>query len=94
MKQVSYTDETGRRWAVLVPDQAVADEYRSGVPVGPPPTDHVGLPEDVAVRLHNELHDRGILTERDARRRSEEIAAALRAALRVDVTRIMAAFAH
>jgi hypothetical protein len=88
MKRASYTDPQGRRWATMIPDDAPADDARRGIPAGPPSLDDLGLPLDIEVRLHNELHDRGLLSEPDAKRRPQELLAALQAAYRLDVMRL------
>ncbi len=91
MVRAVHTDMLGRRWAVLVPEGRQA-EAALGVPVGPPDLSGLGLPEAVMVRLHNELHDRGILTERESRRRVPEVFAALQAAYRVDVAAVVSLY--
>lgn len=91
MVKVKHVSADGRFWAVLVPE-GHEDEAAYGVQLGPPDLSSLGLPEAQAVRLHNELYNRGILSERDARRRTAEVAAALAAALRVDVQAIMALY--
>lgn len=73
---------------MLLPDDADATDAPLGVPIGPPPLDDLGLPEDTAVRLHNELYARGVLTIDDARRHRADLVAALMAALRVDAETI------
>lgn len=88
VERAVYTDDAGRRWAVLVP-AGRADLAHLGVVIGPPDLVAAGLvlPAGVAVRLHNELHDRGLLTAADLSRPGgyAELAAALQAALGVDV---------
>ncbi len=88
LRQVTFVDARGRKWARLLPPHAPDNDAEWGVPVGPPPLTSLGLPGEVEVVLHNQLFERGILTERDAKRRRLEIDSALRAALRVDVGRI------
>ena len=88
LRSVTYVDPEGRRWARLLPPQARDSDAEWGVPNGPPSLKALDLPAEVEVRLHNELHARGILTERDARRRFAEISAALMAALRFDAGRV------
>lgn len=89
--QVEYVDDTGRRWAVLVP-VGHEDEAAQGVVVGPPDVRVLGWPEDVALRVHNELYVRRILTMRDARTKAAEIGAALAAALRADIQTVQALY--
>lgn len=92
LRRATFTDETGRRWAVMLPQDASDDDADIGIPVGPPPMDNLNLPEPVAVALHNELHDRGMLTLKDASRNRHELHAALMAAYKVDAESVMAQF--
>ena len=88
LQQVDYEDDCGRRFRVLVPDGCSEDMYAKGIPIGPPSLEGLGLPLDLEVRLHNQLHDRRLFSLRDALRRPKEIQAALQAALRLDMQRI------
>jgi hypothetical protein len=92
LRRATYTDETGRRWAVMLPEGASDDDADIGIPVGPPPMDALDLPERVAVVLHNELHDRGMLTLQDASRNRHELHAAIMAAYKVDAESVMAQY--
>lgn len=87
-----YVDDDGRRWAVLVPPGREADAAL-GIVVGPPDLGAMGLPAAVALRLHNELHARGILTLQDARGRPQELYAALQAAYRMDAAALLGLYA-
>lgn len=93
MRTLDYTDALGRHWRVQLPDDAGDDEVDLGVPVGPPDLEPLGLPEPLAIRLHNELWHRGILTKRDAQARSTELIAAWQAALKVDAMTLARLFA-
>ena len=93
MREVDYSDGAGRRFRVRVPEGCPVELYPSGIPVGPPSLGGLGLPLEVEVRLHNELHARGFLTARDVRRRPQEVIAALQAALRLDLQRIQQVYA-
>lgn len=88
MREASYTDAVGRRWAVLLPDDLPDSDARLGFPLGPPALGRLGLPEDLEVRLHNELFARRIFTEADVRRTSD-IIAALQAAYKVEAMTIL-----
>lgn len=88
MRRVTHTDGSGRKTLVEVPNDAPESHYAYGVRVGPPSLENLGLPREQEVRLHNQLFDRGLLSVRDIRHRSQEIFAALQAALRIDVTTI------
>ena len=85
--RAEYTDETGRRWVTLVPP-GQEDNASIGIPVGPPDTSTLGLPEETDIRLNNELIKRGLVTKRDIRGKSQGIFAALQAALRIDMATI------
>lgn len=93
LRQVSYTDELGRRWVTRIPSGAPDSEASIGIPVGPPPLDELGLPDELQTALHNQLVDRGILTSADVRRKGlQELHSALMAALKLDANRIAALF--
>jgi hypothetical protein len=77
----------------LLPSNVPESAAAQGIPVGPPPLDDLGLPAELQTRLHNQLHDRGLLTYGDLRRSSHtEIVAALMAALRLDAGRVAALY--
>lgn len=82
-----YEDDTGRVWTMLVPQRETNPAL--GIPVGPPDTTELGLPEELAVRLHNQLNQRRVFTFVDGKHRINEIEAALKAALRVDVMKVL-----
>lgn len=86
-----YEDETGRKWTVLVP-VGHPEEAERGMVLGPPDLAGLNLPEAQAVRLHNELQARGILTARELRGREREVFAALQAAFHVDTAAILGAY--
>lgn len=93
LRQVSWTDDLGRKWVSRIPEGAADDEAPRGIPYGPPPLDDLGLPDELQTRLHNQLVDRGLLTPADLRRKGVgEVASALMAALRVDAGRVAALF--
>lgn len=92
MRETTYTDPEGRMWWVLLPEGVPdADAYR-GIPIGPPSVDGLGLPVEIATRLHNELYARRIFTEREAVRRQQDLHNAMRSALRLDVDRLVALY--
>lgn len=88
MREVTYTDREGRRWKRLLPDDEPDERARLGIPVGPPPLDRLNLPLDIEIRLHNELHDRGLFTDRDLRGRIDQLRDAVQAAIRIDAQRL------
>lgn len=75
-----------------IPEGVPDSQASVGIPVGPPPLDGLGLPLEIEVRLHNQLFARGIFTERDARKRLDEIRSSLISALQSDVNRILAIY--
>ena len=89
--RVDYQDEAGRMWAVLMPNNDNSHPSM-GIPIGPPDLSSLGLPEETAVRLHNQLFYRSILTKQDMKRKHKELFAALQAAYRVDVTKVTELF--
>lgn len=93
MREVTFTDFDGRKWRRLIPDEAPDEQAEYGIPVGPPPLDRLRLPLALEIRLHNELFNRGLFTERDVRRRSEELPSALRSAIGLDVQKIFECYA-
>ncbi len=78
-----YVDEKGRWWKVRVPAGS-ATPASMGIPVGPPDLSSLGLPEEVSIRLHNQLFHRGLFTRANLRGRGQEIFAAIQAAYKVD----------
>jgi hypothetical protein len=85
LREVSWTDAFGRRWATQIganePDSAAS----SGLPVGPIPLDELALPLWFEVKLHNELFKRRIFTfvEASARGGRERLQEAVRAAVKI-----------
>jgi len=85
--KVEYRDADGRKFLVRVPE-GFEDEPESGILIGPPDLSELELPLEMEVQLNNQLYDRKLFTPADVRRRPEDIGAALKAILRVDVLRI------
>ena len=85
--RVDYEDDTGRKWAVLLPSDDI-DDPTMGIPYGPPDFSALDLPEATAIRLHNQLFSRGLLTKQDLKGRHKEVFAAIQAAFKVDVARV------
>lgn len=81
MRKAKYTAADGRKFSTMLPDDMPDEQAHVGVPVGPPDLVDAIVdgysPREFAVRLHNELHDRGVLTSRDARRDPGTVVAAL-----------------
>jgi hypothetical protein len=88
LREVDYTDADGRVWRVRVPDGCPEDMYASGVPVGPPSLGALGLPLEIEVRLHNQLHRRQLWTRKAVLARPNDVQGALQAALKVDMQRL------
>ncbi len=92
MKEAKYTDAAGRQWAVLLPDGMPDGDATLGIPLGPPSMGPLGLPEEVEVRLHNQLFARRLFSAKDVRARRIEVFAALQAAFAIDMQRIVALY--
>lgn len=92
MRITDYRDTEGRIWRVWLPDDAPESDAPMGIPVGPPPLDDLDLPVSVAVRLHNELHARGVWDWTVARARPDLVAQSVRAALRLDTQDVMSLY--
>lgn len=90
LRDVTYKDTEGRLWARRIPTSAPDSEAEFGIPIGPLPLDGLGLPVELEVRLHNEFYARRIFTEEDIRKRRGDAQAALLAAARLDLERILA----
>lgn len=89
MRRAIWTDPSGRRWTTEIPDDAPDSDAEIGVPIGPPSLDFLDLPEALAVRLHNALHDRGLLTYEDVRRRRPDVSSAIISAAKLGVGEIV-----
>lgn len=92
MRQASYRDPVGRMWEVFLPEGVPDEMAPQGIPIGPPSLSHLGLPLELEVRLHNELHARALFTLKDVRQHPNEILAAYQAALKVDAIQIREAY--
>ncbi len=94
MQEVDWADEAGRKFRVRVPDACPPELYSSGIPVGPPALTRLGLPLEIEVRLHNELHGRRLLTRQDVLARPRDVIGALQAALKTDLQRLQQVYAE
>lgn len=95
MKQAHWSDERGRQYRVMLPDDASETEAPMGIPLGPPDAvDFLELPEPFATRLHNNLYDRGLYRASDVRKNPQALFGALQSALRVDIHLLMQAYAE
>ena len=93
MRSVDYADDRGRNFRVMLPSDAPDEEAPMGIPIGPPDVvDHLGLPEPLATRLHNLLHERGIWDLKTLSKSGNVLVGVWQAALRVDVIRLHQAF--
>lgn len=92
LERVTYTDEKGRKKYVLLPEGASKEEAEIGVPVGPPSLEELNLPEEIEVRLNNELYNRNIVTLSDALKDRAGIVSALQAVFKIDAGRIIDVF--
>lgn len=89
MKDAFYVDSAGRKWATRLPDDASDTDAELGIPIGPPSLEALRLPEEMEVRLHNQLFDRRIFTFEQARANKLNVQAAMQAALKLDVLHIV-----
>lgn len=92
MKQVTYTDSKGKKYEVKLPDNVPDSEASKGIVIGPPNL-QLDLPLELDVRLHNQLHSRGILTLSDALKSRQNLYNALLVTFSTDVDSIIAQFA-
>lgn len=90
LREITYTDADGRLWARQIPAGAPDSEAEFGIPLGPPSLEGLDLPKQVEVALHNQLFHRRLLSARDIRRNRNDAAAAVMAACRLDVDRLLA----
>lgn len=83
----TVTFENGRKYEVMASGEL-------SIIIGPPEglVDMLGLPEPFATRLHNVLHQRGILTYQIAAQRARELQGAYQEALMIGVQELLAAF--
>lgn len=90
---LDWTDDDGRTWRSQLPDDAPLDaDPRYYTPIGPVDTSSLGLPDHIAILLHNELHRRGLLSWRDLRHNRPELDAAIRSALSTTTASIVALY--
>ena len=94
MRKVEWTDFRGRKFLSVLEDHEPDESAPYGILLGPPPdvADDLGLPEDTATQLHNQLFHRGLLAKADVTRRPQELHAALMAAMKMNVQKIMAKY--
>ena len=84
--RATHTDEEGRKWVVLMPE---GGNPAMGIPVGPPDVSVLPwLTPTQAMRLHDQLYNRGLITKRDIRGRAHEVQASIQAALKLDVAAV------
>lgn len=81
--QKQTVTENGRTYEALV-------EGESRIVLGPPEglVDELGLPKEMADRLHNVLHARGLLTYDDVKKRSGELMGVWQEVLMNDVQKL------
>jgi hypothetical protein len=93
VRAVDYTDDKGRNYRVNLPNDAPDQDAPMGIPVGPPDVvDYLGLPEPLATRLHNLLHEKGLWDVATLRKRPGALTGIWQQALRMDVNRLHQAF--
>lgn len=89
MREVVYTDEGGKKFKVLIPDEAPDTHAKFGLIVGPPDLSALNIPKDMEIRLNNQLFNRGLFTNKDVLTRRREVVAALQATLALDADKII-----
>ena len=93
MRALNYTNDNGRTYRVNLPDDAPDEDAPMGIPVGPPDVvDYLGLPEPLATRLHNLLHEKELWDVAALRKRPQALMSIWQAALKMDVNRLHQAF--
>lgn len=92
MRRVQRTDGAGRLQFVLIPATEPDSAAERGALMGPPSLARLDLPLTLEVALNNELFNRGIITEADARARFKDIVAAWQSVLSVGASRIHGCF--
>jgi hypothetical protein len=96
MREVTYRDSDGLNWRVELPDGADDADAIRGIPIGPPDVRELGLPDDLAHRLHAALVARGLFTYNDVLKAGgmRSILSAWQYALQVDASSIMNLYIH
>lgn len=85
-------EKLGKKYRVQVPDEAAEELWQYGIVLGPPDLSSLGLPPSIEVRLHNELHVRGLIQKKDLDRRTPDVVAAIQAALKLDALCVIALY--
>lgn len=95
MKQVEWKDERGRKFISHLENHEPDEDAHKGVLIGPPDVvDDLGLPEEFAVVLHNQLFSRKLWTLKDIQKQPQQLVGALQAAFGVNVQKIMSLYAE
>mgnify|MGYP000865130357 CR=1 FL=1 len=92
LREASYTDDFGRKWAVLLPDRLPDDAAPMGLPLGPQSLESLGLPLDIEVALHNALFERRVWDYATAVSRLSAVESAVRSVYRLSVHRVLDAY--
>lgn len=92
LREASYTDDFGRKWAVLLPDRLPDDAAPMGLPLGPQSLESLGLPIEIEVALHNALFDRRVWDYGTAVRNTRSVESAIRAVYRLSVHGVLDAY--
>ena len=96
MRQVNYRDSEGLEWRVELPDNADEGDAAKGIVLGPPDVRELGLPDDLAHRLHSALVARGLFSYNDVLKAGgmRAILSAYQYALQIDASSIMNLYIH
>ena len=93
MKQVTYLDPKGRKYLMMVESTDSEEMYQYGIPIGPPDiVDELGLPEEVATELHNQLFQRKLWSIKEVNKHPKAVFAALQATFRINQQMIFNAY--
>ena len=94
MKKVEYLDAKGRKYLRLVDSGESEEMYQYGINIGPPEdiTEGLGLSEQLATRLHNQLYQRGLWTMKEVNQNPRAIFAALQATFGINQQMIVNAY--
>lgn len=84
-KVVDYTAPDGRKYKVLIPENSPPSAASRGVILGPTKRlEDLGLPEEVLVKLHNELFARNLISYSDVANNMRDVVSAIQHTFTVD----------
>jgi hypothetical protein len=94
MKKVEYIDHKGRKYLRLVDNDESEEMFQYGINVGPPEdiTDGLGMTDELATELHNQLYQRGLWSIKEINQNPKFVFAALQATFRINQQMIVNAY--